>query len=77
MNIGESIRRRREEKGITQAQLAQSVYITQSMLCQIERGTKSLSVPLGMEIASVLGCRIEDFTGNGDETERIKKNEAS
>ena len=77
MNIGENIRRRREDKGITQAQLAQSVFITQSMMCQIERGTKSLSVPLGMEIASALGCRIEDFTGNGDEAEKVKKNEAS
>lgn len=65
MTIGENIRRKREDKGLSQEQLAKSVCITQSMMCQIERGTKTLSVPLGIEIAGVLGCRLDDLLKEG------------
>lgn len=61
MNIGENIRRIRMEAGITQAELAQRVQITQSMLCQIERGTKACSMALGAEIAAVLGCGVAEL----------------
>lgn len=63
MNTGAAVRRIREEKGMTQAELAGSINITQSMLCQIERGTKTLSLPLSVEIASVLGCTLDDIVG--------------
>lgn len=33
------------------------------MLCQIERGTKVPSLPLGKEIADALGCGVEDLLG--------------
>lgn len=61
MNISGNIRRKREEAGVTQAELATKVGVTQSMLCQIERGTKACSMPLGAEIARALGCKIEDI----------------
>lgn len=61
MSIGENIRRLREEKNFTQKQLAEAVYITPSMLCQIERGTKIPSMPLGKEIASVLKCNLDEL----------------
>lgn len=75
--IGKNIKKIREAKEISQVELAEKVSISQAMLCQIERGTKNPSLQIAVEIAKVLGCRIEDFTGNGDETERTKKNEAS
>lgn len=31
------------------------------MLCQIERGTKNLSLQIASEMALALGCAIEDF----------------
>lgn len=62
MGIGENLKRIRETKGITQADLARKLGITHSMLCQIERGTKTLSLPLAKEISEILGCRIEDLT---------------
>lgn len=62
MSIGQNIRRLREEKGLTQGCLAEQIGITQSMLCQLERGTKAPSLPLSMEIAQALGCRLEDLT---------------
>lgn len=61
MSIGANIRRIREKKGISQVELARKVNVTQAMLCQIERGTKSLTLPLGMEIAAALGCDVNEL----------------
>lgn len=61
MNIGASIRHIRKEKGMSQVELAKKVNVTQSMLCQIERGTKAPSLPLSMEIANVLGCTLNEI----------------
>ena len=61
MSVGTSIRSIRRLKGITQEELAKEINITQSMLCQIERGTKAPSLPLSVEIASALGCTLNDI----------------
>lgn len=61
MNVGASIRSIREKKGMSQGKLAEKVNITQSMLCQIERGTKTPSLPLSTEIAAALGCTLNDI----------------
>lgn len=61
MNIGASIRHIREKKGMSQAELAEKVNVSQSMLCQIERGTKSPSLALSIEIVSVLGCTLNEI----------------
>lgn len=61
MNTGAAIRSMREQKGITQAELAEKIHVSQPMLCQIERGTKSPSLPLSAEIAAVLGCTVNDI----------------
>ncbi len=63
MSIGENIKKMRMEKNITQSHLAECVGVTQSMLCQIERGTKIVTMPLGKQIANVLNCSIEDLYG--------------
>lgn len=61
IDFGGNIRRLRQEAGVTQAELAQRVCITQSMLCQIERGTKACSIALGAEIATALERDITDL----------------
>lgn len=61
MNVGASIRSIREKKGMSQVELAEKVNVTQSMLCQIERGTKTPSLPLSAEIAAALGCTLNDI----------------
>ncbi|MCM1219403.1 MAG: helix-turn-helix domain-containing protein [Lachnospiraceae bacterium] len=61
MNVGENIRRTREEAGLTQAYVAEHAGVTQAMLCQIERGTKNPSLQLGAEIAKVLNCSLESL----------------
>lgn len=64
MNVGANIRRIRRAKEISQEQLAQKVGISQSMICQIERGTKAVTLSLSVEIAAALccdlNCLIED-----------------
>ena len=59
MSIGEHLKSIRIQKGMTQAELADRIGVSRPFLCQIERGTKALSVPLAKEIAVVLRCDIE------------------
>lgn len=59
MNVGENIRRIREERKLTQAYVAEQAGISQAMLCQIERGTKNPSLQVGKEIATIFGCSLD------------------
>lgn len=61
MSIGENIKARREAAGLTQEALAAQVGVTHSMICQIERGSKSPTVVLGKQIADVLGCTLDEL----------------
>lgn len=61
MNVGAAIRHIREKRGMTQATLAEKINVTQSMLCQIERGTKTPSLPLSIEIAEALSCTLNEL----------------
>lgn len=61
MSIGDNLKRLREKKGVTQKALSDKLNITRSMLCQIERGTKTLSLPLAKEITEVLNCTIDEL----------------
>lgn len=58
MNIGGNLR---ISSGMTQAELAEKVKVTVPMISQIERGTKILTIPLGLEITKVLNCSIDDL----------------
>ena len=71
MSLGSMIRDRRMELGITQRELADTVGITQAMLCQVERGTKQPSVIIGVAIADALRCTVYDLIG-GDYEYRYK-----
>ncbi len=59
MSIGENIKQKRLACNMTQKELAEKVKVDQSMICQLERGTKTLSLPLGKEITQVLQCPLE------------------
>ncbi len=65
MNIGrmgENIKERRLALDMTQKELAEKVNVEQSMICQIERGTKAPSFPLAIDIAEALQCDIKDLS---------------
>ena len=61
MNIGMNIKNRREKLGITQKQMVENLSLTQSMIAQVERGTKIPNMILGLAIARMLGCTMEDL----------------
>ena len=61
MSVAENIRNIRMELNMTQCELAQKVRISQSMMAQIERGTKVPTVALAKEIAEALGKEIGDI----------------
>ncbi len=61
MSIGENIRNLRLRNDMTQEQLGDKIGVTLSMVCQIERGTKTLTVPLGKQIADVFGCTLDEL----------------
>ena len=54
MSVGTNIREKRRALDMTQKELAEKVNVDQSMICQIERGTKAPSLPLSIEIAEAL-----------------------
>lgn len=61
MSIGANLKRLRTDREMSQAELAEMVNVTQSMIAQIERGTKALSLELGREISEVLGISINEL----------------
>ena len=65
MGVGDNIKQLREAKGISQRQLAQEAGLSQAMRCQIERGTKTPSLPVGLALAGALEVRVERLIGRG------------
>lgn len=61
MSIGENIKRLRENRNLTQIQLGEMINVTQSMIAQLERGTRTLTIPFGMDIVKVLGCKFDEL----------------
>lgn len=63
ISVGKNIKARRLALGMTQEDLAQAVGLGRSMVAQIERGSKSASIQLGVEIARVLQCDLNTLAG--------------
>jgi len=61
MDIGGKVKKIRIQRNLTQQQLAAEVGVNRSFIAQIERNSKVLSLPLGKEIAKVLGCTVNDL----------------
>lgn len=61
MSVGENIKAKRHAASMTQEELASAVGIGQSMIAQIERGSKVPNLILGRDIAKVLQCDLNDL----------------
>jgi len=68
--VGENIRRRRLELKLTQAQLGKMAGISESMVNQIEWGTKGMSLSTASKIAAALDRTI-DYLLSEEETNGI------
>ncbi len=61
MSIGENIKNLRLRNDMTQEELGNKVGVTISMISQIERGTKAVTLQLGKQIAEVFDCTVDDL----------------
>lgn len=70
MGYGKQIRNLRTKRGLSMEQLAEKVGVTFSMIGQIERETKPVSLNLAVDIAEALECDIQEILkgdlGNAD-----------
>ena len=66
---GEKMARRRKEKGLTQAALAQLLGITQRMVAAVESGERRPSVDLAKRIGQALEMPWTDFFEEEQEEE--------
>lgn len=61
MSIGENMRRKRNEYGLTQQQLAERVHIDASMIARIESGSKLPGLLLTKQLAEQLHCTVDEL----------------
>lgn len=59
--LGENIRRIRTARGMSQVALAEKSGVSAQMINQIEWGTKGLSVPTLVRIATALNCSTDEI----------------
>ena len=59
MSFAESLKKTRKKKGLTQAELAKAVNISQPMISQYEAAIRVPSAPTALAIAKVLGTTFE------------------
>lgn len=59
--ISENLKKIREGKGLSQMQLAKLVGVSQGLIGQVERGSKTLTLPTAKVIVDKLGCTLYDL----------------
>ena len=57
--LGKEVKLLREQKNMTQAQLAQRLGVTQEYVSLVEKGVKYPGLNLGVAVARVLGTTVE------------------
>lgn len=61
MEIGERVRLIRESKNISQAELAQAIHISNSLMNRLEKGSSTISIQYIIDIAKVLNVTPQDL----------------
>lgn len=64
-----SFKKAREERGIAQCEVAKSINLAQTQLCQIESGTKTPSLNTTIALQRLYNCSL-DYLVNGKEFEK-------
>lgn len=63
MNTASNLKVIRELKGISQAELGERIGVSQQMIFQLEKGFRTLSVPMLVNISNALDCTPNDILG--------------
>jgi transcriptional regulator with XRE-family HTH domain len=61
MLIGESLKKARESKGLTQKQLAEMLYVDPSLVCRWEKGQRKVPLVTFAVILDILEMTLDDF----------------
>ena len=61
MTFGEKLKQKREEKGLTQTELALEVGVTQSAIVRFENDTRIPTIPMAKQFAKALDCEPTEF----------------
>lgn len=56
-----NLKKLREEKGLTQYDLAYKLAISPNAVYRMERGTMTISVPTALAISEILGCTLDEL----------------
>lgn len=71
--LGGMLKNYRQIKGLTQAELADKIGVTPSVICQYEKGHRGLTrIPTLKKMADALGIKIGDFFVGYDEFEEVE-----
>lgn len=68
-SLGERIKELREQRDLSQEQLADLVGVSQSKISHCEKGVRGISFPLAIKIADALGVTTNDLVIAADEPE--------
>lgn len=60
INVGPKLKTRREQIGLTQLELAKKIGVSESYICQIEKG-KMVSLKKLEQVAKALKCEAKDL----------------
>lgn len=61
ISTGERIKRLREQRGMTQEELADLVGVHQSKISHCETGARGISLDLAARIATALGVKVDEL----------------
>lgn len=61
MSFSENVKKLREQKGLSQAELAEQVEVTQPMIAQYEKGLKIPTIITGVQLAKCLDTTCENL----------------
>jgi len=59
INLGSNIKKYRQEKGLTQLNLAMQLELSQEYICRVEKGQKFMSLKKLFELADILDVSIK------------------
>lgn len=64
MSLADNVKKLREQKGLSQLELAEKIDVTQPMIAQYEKGLKIPTIITGVELARALGTTCEELVSS-------------
>jgi len=61
INLGLNIKKYRQQKGLTQLNLAMQLELSQEYICRVEKGQKFMSLKKVFELADVLDVSVKEL----------------